>query len=57
MYRIGQFSRLVKVSTRMLRYYDECGVFSPSHVDEQTGYRLYSPNQISHLNQILLLRD
>lgn len=57
MYRIGQFSRLVKVSTRMLRYYDECDVFSPSHVDEQTGYRLYSPNQISHLNQILLLRD
>jgi DNA-binding transcriptional MerR regulator len=57
MYRIGQFSKLVKVSTRMLRYYDECGIFSPSHVDEITGYRLYSPHQISHLNQILSLRD
>lgn len=57
MYRIGQFSKLVKVSTRMLRYYDECGIFSPAYVDETTGYRLYSPHQISHLNQILLLRD
>lgn len=57
MYRIGQFSKLVKVSTRMLRYYDECGVFSPSYVDEETGYRLYSPHQIPHLNQIIMLRD
>lgn len=43
MYRIGQFSRLVKVSTRMLRYYDECGVFSPSHVDEQRGTAYTAP--------------
>lgn len=57
MYRICQFSKLVKVSPRMLRYYDECGIFSPFHVDEKTGYRLYSGHQIPHLNQILLLRD
>lgn len=56
MYKIGQFSKLVKVSTRMLRYYDERGIFSPAEIDEK-GYRLYSPHQISQLNQILLLRD
>lgn len=57
MYRIGRFSKLVNISTRMLRYYDEHGVFSPSHVDPATGYRMYSAHQIPHLNQILLLRD
>lgn len=57
MYRIGRFSKLVNISTRMLRYYDEHGVFSPSHVDPATGYRMYSAHQIPDLNQILLLRD
>ncbi|MBP1046033.1 MerR family transcriptional regulator [Enterococcus sp. BWM-S5] len=57
MYRIGRFSKLVNVSTRMLRYYDEHGIFSPSHVDPDTGYRMYSPHQIPDLNQIILLRD
>lgn len=57
MYRIGEFSKLVKVSTRMLRHYDEYGIFRPAHVDETTGYRMYSVHQIPHLNQILLLRD
>lgn len=57
MYKIGRFSKLVNVSTRMLRYYDEQGIFSPNHIDPDSGYRMYSAHQIPHLNQILLLRD
>lgn len=57
MYKIGEFSKLVNISTRMLRHYDECGIFSPASVDTITGYRMYSVHQIPHLNQILLLRD
>jgi len=57
MYRIGQFSKLVKVSTRMLRYYDQTGVFKPAYVEDESGYRMYSPHQIPHLNQIIKLRD
>ncbi|MCL1950891.1 MAG: MerR family transcriptional regulator [Turicibacter sp.] len=56
-YKIGEFSKLTGVSTRMLRHYDSHGVFSPAEVDAKTGYRLYRPSQIAHLNQVLLLRD
>lgn len=57
MYKIGEFSKLVNISPRMLRHYDEQGIFSPSSIDPVNGYRLHSLDQIARRNQILLLRD
>ncbi len=57
MFRIGDFSRLAKVSVRMLRYYDELGLLKPAEVDRFTGYRFYTTSQISQLNKIIKLRD
>ncbi len=57
MFRIGEFSKLVQVSIRMLRYYDEVGLLTPAEVDKWTGHRLYSVKQIQRLNKILYLRD
>lgn len=57
MFTVGEFSRLAQVSKRLLRYYDEIGLFSPIHTDRFTGYRYYSAEQMSHLNRILALRD
>jgi DNA-binding transcriptional MerR regulator len=57
MFKIGDFSRLAKVSVRMLRYYDELGLLKPAEVDRFTGYRFYTTSQISHLNKIIKLRD
>ncbi|MHC5229446.1 MerR family transcriptional regulator [Enterococcus sp. LJL99] len=57
MFKIGEFSKLSQVSVRMLRYYDEMNLLKPSEVDKSTGYRLYSANQLSILNQIVFLRD
>lgn len=57
MFRIGEFSSLVRVSARMLRYYDKCGLLHPARIDDFTGYRLYSAAQIPRLNQIITLRD
>ena len=56
-FKIGEFSRLTQVSIRMLRYYDEIGILRPAKIDKQTGYRLYSIDQIPILQKILLLRD
>lgn len=57
MFRIGEFSKLTQVSIRMLRYYDEMELLKPAEVDKWTGHRLYSVEQIPHLNKILYLRD
>lgn len=57
MFKIGDFSKLTRVSIRMLRYYDETGLFQPAKVDNFTGYRYYSATQITKLNLIVSLRD
>ena len=57
MIRIGDFSKLSRVSVKTLRYYDEMGLLKPVCVDAFTGYRLYEYSQLSVLNRILALRD
>jgi DNA-binding transcriptional MerR regulator len=57
MFKIGEFSRLSRVSVRMLRHYDQLGLLAPSQTDPFTGYRYYSADQLPRLNRILALRD
>jgi DNA-binding transcriptional MerR regulator len=57
MFKIGEFSRLSRVSVRMLRHYDQLGLLTPSQTDKFTGYRYYSADQLPRLNRILALRD
>lgn len=57
MFRIGEFSHLVRVSPRMLRHYEKCGLFGPVRIDEESGYRLYSAAQIPQMAKITRLRD
>ena len=57
MFRIGEFSRLSRVSVRMLRHYDQLGLLKPLHTDSFTNYRHYSADQLPRLNRILALRD
>jgi len=57
MFRIGEFSRIARVSARLLRYYDELGLLKPGVVDPATGYRYYTSSQLQRLNRILVLRD
>ena len=47
MLRIGDFSKLSRISVRMLRYYDELGLLKPVSVDNFTGYRYYDKQQLS----------
>jgi DNA-binding transcriptional MerR regulator/effector-binding domain-containing protein len=57
MFRIGDFSRLARVTIKTLHHYDEAGLLQPSHVDRQSGYRYYSASQLETLQRILLLKD
>jgi effector-binding domain-containing protein len=57
MLKIGDFSRLSRVSVKALRYYDEIGLLKPVEVDRFTGYRYYSADQLPRLNRIVTLKD
>jgi DNA-binding transcriptional MerR regulator len=57
MFRIGEFSKIARVSGRLLRYYDEIGLLSPQSIDPDTGYRYYSARQLPRLNRILVLKE
>jgi DNA-binding transcriptional MerR regulator len=57
MYRIGEFSKIGKVTVKTLRYYDEVGLLKPDRVDEKTGYRVYSTKQLLELHNIQSLRQ
>lgn len=57
MFKIGEFSKLSRVPTKTLRYYDEIGLLRPDRVDAFTGYRYYTLEQLRRMNMILVLRD
>ena len=57
MIRIGDFSKLSRVSVKTLRFYDEMGLLKPVDVDRFTGYRYYEFDQLPRLYRILALKD
>lgn len=57
MLKIGEFSRLSRVSVKMLRHYDEIGLLTPAHVDPFSNYRYYAADQLPRLNRIVALKD
>lgn len=56
LYKIGDFSKLVNISVKTLRYYDDIDLFKPADVDLFTGYRYYKKEQIKDLELINKLK-
>lgn len=46
---IGELSKISGVSIRALRYYHEKELLVPEFIDQETGYRYYTPAQLSRL--------
>ncbi len=57
MYKIGEFSKLVDIPVRTLRFYDDYGVLQPSEIDEFTGYRYYTDENVVECELIKLLKS
>ena len=57
MYKIGEFSKLIDLSIKTLRYYDEIGILSPKVIDKFTGYRYYNDDSILECEMIKLLKS
>ena len=57
MLKIGDFSKLSRVSVRMLRHYDDIGLLKPAETDAFTGYRYYREDQLPVMGRITALKD
>ena len=55
--KIGEFSRLMQVTVKTLRHYEQKGLLIPEEIDEWTGYRYYSITQMQKLNTIRQLQQ
>lgn len=54
---IGRFAQLVGLSVSALRFYAECGLLPPARVDQDSGYRYYTEEQVPLGQQIAALRQ
>jgi DNA-binding transcriptional MerR regulator len=55
-FKIGEVADMFDISIRGLRLYDKMDLFKPEYIDEQTGYRYYTANQLPLLNTILVFK-
>ena len=56
-YQIGDFSQISRLSIKTLRFYHECGILSPTRIDNMTGYRFYNEKSIEKVKIITALKD
>jgi DNA-binding transcriptional MerR regulator len=54
--RIGEIAAFFGVSVKAMRVYERMGILKPVKVDERTGYRYYSVDQVKQLDALLELR-
>lgn len=54
--KIGEFSRLCRVTVRTLRHYEKIGLLAPEIVDVESGYRYYAVHQMQKMGAIRNLK-
>ena len=57
MLKIGVFAQISRISVKMLRHYDEMGLLKPVLVDDFSGYRYYSLEQLPRAHRVIALKD
>ena len=57
MLKIGEFSKLCRVTVKTLRYYDEIDLLKPDTIDPDSGYRFYRPEKLAAVSEIQSLKD
>lgn len=57
MLKIGEFSRLSKVTVKTLHHYDQIGLLKPAEIDKFTEYRYYTLDQLPRIHSIMALKE
>ncbi len=55
--KIGELAAFVGVSPKALRVYEKMEIIKPVKVDDETGYRYYSADQVKDLEVLLEWKD
>ena len=54
---IGAFAEMTRFSLKALRLYDQLDILKPHHVDPESGYRYYEPDQLPSARMIRNMRE
>ncbi len=57
MLKTEDFSILSRISINMLKNYDEMNLLKPKWIDDETGCKYYSEDQLSYANRIQMLKS
>lgn len=57
MFKIGDFSKMSKVTIKALRYYEKEGLINPIYIDKSNGYRYYESIQLLEISRIVSLKQ
>ncbi|MGN1343253.1 MAG: GyrI-like domain-containing protein [Traorella sp.] len=57
MLKIGEFSKLAKITIKALRFYEKEGLLIPAKVDQNSNYRFYETSQLETASKIKSLRQ
>lgn len=57
MFKIGDFSKLTKLTVRTLHHYEKMELLTPDKIDVFTNYRYYSAKQLETVNAIRNLQE
>jgi len=57
MIKIGEFSKINKITVKTLRLYDKLELLKPKFIDKFTGFRYYDSDQLLLLQKIICLKQ
>jgi len=57
MLKIGDFSKMSKVTIKALRYYEKEGLIIPSYIDESNSYRYYDSSKLLEISKLISLKQ
>ena len=57
MFKIGDFSKMCKVTIKALRYYENKDLIKPTYIDRSNGDRYYESNQLLEISRIISLKQ
>lgn len=57
MYKIGEFAKLCNSTSKLIRFYDDVGLLKADYIDNSSGYRYYTVEQVEIFKKIILFRE